>query len=97
MGEPENPHSYDFEISGHVPEPKNQYYLSLETQDTFQNPRNIIVFEILCYKVQDVVIRQFVFFWKMRVPSNPNDPSNNFLETLDIGSISSRKHEMKSW
>ena len=31
MREPQTPHFYDFGISGRVPEPQNQYYLSLET------------------------------------------------------------------
>ena len=31
MGETETSHFYDFGISGRVPEPQNQYYLSLET------------------------------------------------------------------
>ena len=31
MGELKNPHLYDFGIFGRVPEPQNQYYLSLET------------------------------------------------------------------
>ena len=31
MGEPTNPHFYDFGIFGRVLEPQNQYYLSLET------------------------------------------------------------------
>jgi hypothetical protein len=29
-------------------------------------------------------------------PNNPNDLSNNFLEILDIRSISTRKHEMEN-
>ena len=31
MGESKNPHFYDSGIFGRVPEPQNQYYLSLET------------------------------------------------------------------
>ena len=31
MGEPKNPHSYDFWIFGRVPEPQNQLCLSSET------------------------------------------------------------------
>ena len=31
MGETQTPHFYDFWIFGRVPEPQNQYYLSLET------------------------------------------------------------------
>ena len=31
MGEPQTPHFYDFGISGRVPEPQNQLFLSLET------------------------------------------------------------------
>ena len=31
MGEPKTLHFYDFEISGRVPEPQNQYDLSLDT------------------------------------------------------------------
>ncbi len=32
--------------------------------------------------------------WRRRGPDNPEDPSNVFWETLNVGSISSRKHEM---
>ena len=31
MGESQTPHFYDFGISGRVPQPQNQYYLSFET------------------------------------------------------------------
>ena len=36
----------------------------------------------------------FWHFWKRRGPSNDEDPSNNFLNILPMGSISSWKHEM---
>ena len=43
MGEPQTSF-YDFGISGRVPEPQNQYYLSLETSEYFnkskQNPKS---------------------------------------------------------
>ena len=38
MGETENPHFYDFETFGRVPEPQNQYYSSLETPGYFNKP-----------------------------------------------------------
>ena len=30
-------------------------------------------------------------------PTNPNDPSNKLFKILNMGSISSRKHEMGIW
>ena len=36
MGEPKNPNFYDFGIFGRVPEPQNQYDLSLEIPRTSQ-------------------------------------------------------------
>ena len=39
MGEPKTPHFYDFGISGRVPEPQNQLFLSLETPGHLKKSR----------------------------------------------------------
>ena len=41
MGELENLHFYDFGISGRVPEPQNQFYVSLGTPRYLTNSKKI--------------------------------------------------------
>ena len=47
MGEPKNPHLYDFGIFGHVPKPQNQYDLSLEIPGYLNEnaEQTLIIFE----------------------------------------------------
>ena len=33
--------------------------------------------------------------WNRRVPNNPEDPFDKFLEILSMGSIASRKHDLE--
>ncbi len=106
MGEPNNPHFYDFWIFGHVPKPQNQLFLSLETpgylNKTKKNHWNIFQTYYL-YKSQNFENPQFWHSSKRRTakhdedltPKNNEDPFNKILRILDMRSISSRKHEME--
>ena len=87
MGEPKNPHVYDFGILGRVPEPQNQYYLSLETPRYLQHSKKkrIIFKNIYIIKSQLFGNPDVRPFPKRRAPKTPADPSNEILKILDIG------------
>ena len=79
MGEPSNPHFYDFWIFGRIPEPQNQYYLSLETPRYLKKSQEM---SSSCWKYHVCKYRnngypKFWKCWKSRAPENPDDPSNN--------------------
>ena len=61
MGEPQTPHFYDFGIPGRVPEPQNQYYLSLETLGYLKksNRTQNIFWNIICIKLTILEIPNF--------------------------------------
>ena len=92
MGEPKTPHFFDFGMSGRVPKPNKQLFLSLETPGYLKEIKKqsqIILQSYYCYT--------FHFFWqfsKRRAPANPADPSKEILKILEAGSISSEKHEI---
>ena len=97
-GRTKNPHFYDLEIFGPVPEPQKQLCFSLETPGYksreipkhFEKHISFINLEISEILVVDI-------FWKGGHRTKNDDPSNQILNILDMGSISSRKHEMVIW
>ena len=95
MGEPKNPTFYDFGISGRVPGSQNQLFLSLETPGYLNKiKKNPIRFlEILIYKSQSSDNSNFSIF--ERAPTNPDEPSNEILNILEMGPISIKMHEME--
>ena len=62
-------------------------------------PFQIYVYIYIYYfcKSQISKNRQFYCFGKRRTPEKNEDPSKQFLGILDMGSVSTRKHEMKIW
>ena len=55
MGEPQTPNFYDFGTFGRVPEPRNQYYLSLETPGYLKQETAPIIFKsIILENVKNV-------------------------------------------
>ena len=96
MGEPQTPHFYDFGIFGRVPGYQNQLCLSLEAPGHLKKPRKVTgTFQnntFVNLKMSDIY--NFENRWKRRAPTDPKDPSYKFLQISNMGSISSRKHEM---
>ena len=90
MGETETPHFYDLGISGRVPEPHNQLFLSLETPGYLKQikKKQHLLGNIMFCKYKTVGAPNMWHFPKRRAPDNSDDPSN---QILDMGSISSRK------
>ena len=75
----------------------NIIYLS-KPQETSSNPRKAHIFGKYSFlEIAEARKSNFCKSWTSRAAENPDDPSNNILKILDMGSISSRKHEMKFW
>ena len=91
MGEPKNPQFHDFGILGRVQTPPNQLFLSLETPGHLKKskrvPKHCQKYDL--YKLKKLEIQQFDNFGEKRVPGNDEDPLNNILKNMDMGSISS--------
>ena len=59
-------------------------------KSTRTNPESF--WNILFCIYQSVVLKHEIC-WKRQAPNQDEDPSNKFVESLDMGSISTRKHE----
>ena len=94
---PQSPHYhfYDFGISERVLEPQNHIIYLCWLQDTSNGSWNSPYYflKILGF----ASLRTTGTFWKRRAPKHPDDPSNKILKVLDMGAVSSRKHEMEIW
>ena len=100
MGKPINPHFYDFGIWGRVPEPQNQYYLSLETTGYLKELRNTpcnILNHMISINIEKLEIHLLDNYRKDVRRKNPTDPFNKLLKIFDMGSISIKKHEIGFW
>ena len=86
-----------FRLGERVHDSQHQYHLSLEAPNDFKYLKKTrTIFET--YDVWKST------FWKLNRlffgkdgPNNAGDPSSNFLNTLNMESISSRKHGMEFW
>ena len=92
-------HFHDFGISGRVNDSQNQLFYLWEPQDASNTSRKKKSFKNKwCFwKSQDFGNRQFLNFSKRRAPKKNDDPFNKVLKILNMGSVSSRKHEMDIW
>ena len=99
----ENPKNLICMISGFSdvsPSPNTNTIYLLRPQDTSTNPGKIqcTFKKYSFYKYQNFKTQQMKrLIWKRQAPTNHEDPSYTFLKILDMGSISSWKHEMESW
>ena len=97
MKEPKKPHFFDFGISGRVPEPRNQLFLSLETPGYLKTKKNSNLFETYySYNFQNIANPTFCFS-EIEGTENPAGPFNQVLKTSDTRSIPSREHEVDVW
>ena len=94
MGETQTPHFFAFGIFGRVPEPQNQYDLSLEKPGHLNKSKKPqIIFEnYYLYTFQNFAFRTILLFWQRRAPTNPGDPCNTILKILDMRPISINKN-----
>ena len=95
MREPNTPHLYEFGICGRVPGSQNQLVLSLETPGHLKKVPGI--FQTYFYKSQNVEFQKKCRFGQGWAPKNDEGPLNTISKILDMGSISSRKHEIEMW
>ena len=72
MGETETFHFYDFGIFGYVPEPQNQYYLSLETPECLNKSELTNQFWKICLEL--CFKSKILKTWERRAPNNHEDP-----------------------
>ena len=95
MGETETAHFYDFWISGRVPGSQTNYFLSLEKPGYLKSSKKIPnrFWKYYAGKSQKIRHPYCLQILEKTDTENPDDPSNTFLEILDMGSLSSRKHE----
>ena len=78
--------------------PKTKITYLWKPQDTLKNSKKSpIISKHIIWESQNVEHRKLWTTSKRRTPTNPDDPSNQFLKILDMGSIASRKHEMTCW
>ena len=67
-------------------------------KDTLKNTRNShIVSENINLGIHKILETDTFYLLEQAGPNNPEDPSNETLKILVMGSISSRKHEMEIW
>ena len=96
MGEPKNPHFDDFGILGRVQTPRNQLFLSSETPGHLKQIKMIPGAFYFFYKSQSSETPKNINLRKYGHRKN-EDPFNKILKILDMGVISSRRHEMTIW
>ena len=94
---PKTPHFYDFGIWGRALELQNHLISFLETQDTFKHPRTIPKSSVkkISFEISKSWRSKRLRTMEKAGAVNPDDPFNEFLKILDMGSISSRQHEME--
>ena len=72
-------------------------FLSLETPTYLNKSENSrIIFKNIICEPQKRISGTLKTLEKVRA-ENPDDPFNEFLKLLDMGSISSKKHEIEMW
>ena len=97
MGEPKNPHFYDFGIFEPSPSPKTNYvFLSLETPGYLKQSRKygtmfeqIIVINLETLEIEKSEMLEQI--WKRPAPKNDEKSLNKILNILDMRSISTDK------
>ena len=93
MGESNNHHFYDFETVGHVPwiPTPTTYSHFLRHQVPPNNARTIPTLLIICfYRFQTFENRNIWKCWERRAPNKHEDPLENVLISLNMGSIFSK-------
>ena len=86
MGEPRNPHFYDFGTFERVPEPHNQLFLSLETPGYLNKIKKFggTFLQILLLQISKLSKFRSVKTFEKAGAENPDDPSKKILKTLDM-------------
>ena len=79
------------------PSPRTNCVYLLRHQDTLKKSRTFSYMfgEYYLYNFRNLGNTCFVS--KRRAPTNPNDPSNQFLEIFDMRAIYTKKHESTIW
>ena len=84
--------------SGRVHGPENQLYLTLDTPNCFKRPSKNEQFPKKHVRESRHIGKQaFEHFWKRRGPTNHEDAFLTFLNILNMGPISTKRHEMDVW
>ena len=84
----------DIRISGRVPDSQNQLFFLWRDRDTSNVSRQNRSFNNY-YFLKSLEIEHLKLGAKTGL-GNPDGPSKKFLEILDMGSLSSRKHDIKN-
>ena len=92
-------HLQDLGIFEQVHDSQNQQYLLFETPGYFKyfKTNSEPFSQKHTLGNQNVEDSHVWNLWERPAPEHPEDPFNKFLEILNTGSISSRKHEMELW
>ena len=84
-------------ISGFVGPVATLIYGFQQTQITLKNLKNVnVLLKHIIFANRKKWSSTNYLCWTRRAPNNDEDPSNKFLQTLDMGSISTRKQETQN-
>ena len=86
---------FTFRSLGRVHDSRNQLCLILDTPNDSKYFKKIPNHfgKLLSWEITNIEHRTFWFVWKIRAPTNPEDPSGEFSKNLNMGSISFKNME----
>ena len=98
MGEPRTPHFYNLRIFECVPEPQNQLFLFLETPGHLKKSKKQArtIFDFV-YKFPNFEQTNILTSLEKTGAEQSDSPCKKILKALEMGSISSWKHDMEIW